>query len=281
MRDTNNFGAMWRAVAVAYRRLHTTAGDGATRLRLLAGTTLGQRCAGAGTAFALILGSGATQSSQVVQSAAAPLSASAAVNPDDSYIAPSFSTTERKSFASWRNSLRETIPSSCEVDVEVELNRFVGRRGDQHLIWQTLRCERGVKQLATWREVLEPDDSSVGKVRTTSLVELGDALDGHAGVVHGGFSAALLDDFLGQTTMAEARARGLSGAPLTASLNLKYLHPVMADSTYLVQCRVEAIERRQRPGPPSWNVMLTATIYDAAGHRCVEATSRYVIKTFE
>ena len=54
--------------------------------------------------------------------------------------------------------------------------------------------------------------------RIAALVEVGDALNGHVGVVHGGFTAGLLDDILGQTTIHEALVRGISGAPLTASL---------------------------------------------------------------
>jgi len=213
---------------------------------------------------------------------------SAAAQPAESnrpgYTAPTFAKASGSSFEAWRETIRETIPASCEGDIEANLKAFVGTRSDKHLMWQTLKeGGRGILKIAQWQQQSEPEEESVGKVRLTTLIELGDALNGHVGVVHGGFSAALLDDLLGQTTIREATARGISGAPLTAGLQLRYKYPVMANGTYLVQTHVESLEpRNAKPGQlPSWNVKLVATIYDGAGHTCVEAKSHYVIKTFK
>jgi len=198
----------------------------------------------------------------------------------EGYTAPSFTKAVGLTFDAWRASLCETMPTS-ERDIESDLRRFVGARKDKQLMWQTLKDERGIKRIAMWQQEAEPPTEMAGRVRLTALLELGDALNGHVGVVHGGFTAALLDDLLGQTTMQEARARGIAGAPLTASLDLKYKYPVMASASYLVQTSVESFEPRDRPGAPSWTVKLRATIYDSAGHACVEAKSRYVVKTFK
>ena len=199
------------------------------------------------------------------------------------YVAPAFGKTAASSnFDAWRASLLELMGSSCERDIEAELKGFVGQRSDRHLVWQTLKDgKRGIRRIAMWQQESSPATEGGGKVRLTALVEVGDALNGHVNVVHGGFSALLLDDLLGQTTMQEARARGIAGAPLTASLNVKYRYPVLSGGTYLAQTAVVSLEPRNKPGPPSWDVKLTATIYDAAGHTCVQAESHYVIKTFK
>ena len=95
--------------------------------------------------------------------------------------------------------------------------------------------------------------------------------------IFGSLTAGLLDDVLGQTTIHEAQVRGILGAPLTASLEVKYKRPVLDNNVYLVSAQVDSIAPRDRPGPPSWNVQLSAKITDAKGNTAVEATSRYVI----
>ena len=153
--------------------------------------------------------------------------------------------------------------------------------------------DRRIKSLAAWRwvegrdgqsavtdSVRESYDPIPGRARMSVLVQIGDELNGHEGIVHGGFSAALLDDLIGWTTMAEIEVQQLPGAPLTASLNLKYLRPVFSDRTYVVNMRAEQVQRRQRPGPPSWAVTLNGEICDEEGNACVRAEALYVVKTF-
>ena len=255
--------AIARTSYATARRMHSSTATLTRRSSLVA------TAAAAASAGALMYANGSAE--------AAPAEAAR-----EGYIAPEFAKVAGLSFDAWRSSLRESMPITCERDIEGDLRKFVGERLDKQLMWQTLKDgERGIRRIAMWQQETEPKDENLGKVRLLALVELGDALNGHVGVVHGGFSAALLDDLLGQTTMQEARKRGISGAPLTASLDLKYKHPVMANATYLVRTQVETLEPREGRGPPSWNVRLTATIYDAAGHVCVEAKSRYVLKTFK
>ena len=197
------------------------------------------------------------------------------------YRAPMFERTQAADFDSWRVLMRERLPAAAERDLTAEMQAFLGERTDRQLVWQTLQDgERMIRRVAIWHLDDEGAMEGAGRTKLSALVEVGDALNGHVGVVHGGFSAALLDDLLGQTTMAEARARGISGAPLTASLDVRYRAPVMGSGTYLVETSTDTVTPRQRPGPPSFDVHLSATIRDAAGRVLVEAKSRYVLKTF-
>ena len=68
-----------------------------------------------------------------------------------------------------------------------------------------------------------------------------------------------------------AQRRKLSeGAVLTANLSVNYRRPVFAESTYLVELRVDRLEKRKK-------CYLTATISDQKGRVCVEATSLYIV----
>ena len=195
--------------------------------------------------------------------------------PNASYVAPKIEKSVKTSFSESRAALRQKLlPQAEEVDLDGEGKAAFGKRTDKQFIWQTLRTDRRIKDVAVWRHV---DD---GKAKITAIVDLGDELNGHVGIVHGGFTAALMDDFLGWQTMHEARVQGVKGAPLTASLNISYKRPVMGDGIYRVETQTDSFEARDRPGLPSWNVMLSAKIYDAQGNVCVEAKSRYVLKQY-
>jgi hypothetical protein len=78
--------------------------------------------------------------------------------------------------------------------LDAELRAFVGKRDDKHFLWQTCMGDRAIQRVAMWKWA----DPTGGHARMTTLVEVGDALDGHVGIVHGGFTAGLLDDVLGQ-----------------------------------------------------------------------------------
>mmetsp|Transcript_48003 Transcript_48003/g.102540 ORF Transcript_48003/g.102540 Transcript_48003/m.102540 type:complete len:252 (-) Transcript_48003:454-1209(-) len=200
------------------------------------------------------------------------------------YAAPALAESKpgHGAFDTWRDSLCNQLGANCERDIEAELEEFIGARADRQFLWQTLRTDRAIRQTAIWLQVDEATGKppATGRARVLALVEVGDALNGHVGIVHGGFTAALLDDVLGQATVHEARVQGIRGAPLTASLTIKYRRPVFADDVFLVDARVETITRRDKPGPPSWDVNLAATIVDNDGNTLVEATSRYVLKQF-
>ena len=195
------------------------------------------------------------------------------------------------SFDGWKASLHKRLGATAAVDFEAQLQPFTSQRKDKYFLWQTLReGDRRIRSVAAWRWTsaeaapavtsMEGYDPVPGRARMSVLVQLGDELNGHEGIIHGGFTAALLDDLIGWTTMAETEAQQLPGAPLTASLNLKYLRPVFGDRTYLANMRAVSVARRQRPGPPSWAVTLHADIVDAEGNVCVSAEALYVVKQF-
>ena len=226
---------------------------------------------------------------------AAQLRRAAAVAALGAAAAKTYTTCEAggpapSSFDGWKASLIERLGAKAEVDFEAQLQPFTTQRKDKYFLWQTLReGDRRIRSVAAWRwfDADAPTVASAegyepvpGRARMSVLVQLGDELNGHEGIVHGGFTAALLDDLIGWTTMAETEAQQLPGAPLTASLNLKYLRPVFGDRTYLANMRVETVARRQRPGLPSWAVTLHADIVDAEGNVCVSAEALYVVKQF-
>jgi len=109
-----------------------------------------------------------------------------------------------------------------------------------------------------------------GQSRLSALVEMGSELTGHPGVIHGGFTAALLDDLFGWAAGSERKARNLGPANFTANLDVNYRRPLFAGSTYLVEVRVDRVEKSKK-------IYLSATLSDAQGRACVEATSLYIV----
>jgi thioesterase superfamily protein 4 len=102
---------------------------------------------------------------------------------------------------------------------------------------------------------------------------VGDGLDGPPNLVHGGFSAALLDDLFAWCAFKEREARGLpqNTMILTANLNVSYKRPVPNDSAYYIEVEAERLEKSKK-------LFLKATLYDSKDRPCVEATSLYVLK---
>jgi acyl-coenzyme A thioesterase PaaI-like protein len=73
-----------------------------------------------------------------------------------------------------------------------------------------------------------------------AVVQIGDCLDGHEGVVHGGILALLLDDTMGFAY----EALGVKKA-VTASLKVDYRAPVLAGSTLVLKVRFSKQEGRK------------------------------------
>jgi acyl-coenzyme A thioesterase PaaI-like protein len=86
--------------------------------------------------------------------------------------------------------------------------------------------------------------SSGGEDTTTELVlavvQLGQKLNGHEGVVHGGILALLLDDVMGFAY----EALGVNKA-VTASLQVDYRTPVLAGSTLVLKVHLSRREGRK------------------------------------
>jgi len=125
-------------------------------------------------------------------------------------------------FAAWEQRLSNLSGNlGDKIDIEVDGGtRFAESRKDKQFIWQTLReGDRRIKKVAMWRKPGESElvgksrvevipDEIKGISQITLLVELGDELNGHPGIIHGGFTAALLDDLFGWASMSEKRALG-------------------------------------------------------------------------
>lgn len=100
----------------------------------------------------------------------------------------------------------------------------------------------------------EPTDAQIDSVST--FVTLGDALDGHPGILHGGIVAALLDEGMGilQTAnheYAHSRLVGEGKMPetglgsYTAFLNVRYLRPVRTGEAVVVVAWYQRREGRK------------------------------------
>lgn len=165
-----------------------------------------------------------------------------------------------------------------EIDMTILADRLA-KRTDRHLIWGVLRDgDRRLKRVKIFHSEYAPpqpvieDDAVAGGRKITAVVELGDEMNGHQGIVHGGFTSALIDDLFGWAASAEAR-RQLGegfGMTMTANLNVNYRAPMASNATYEVEVWSEKVVRSKK-------IYLTAVVKDAQGKVCIEASSLYII----
>ena len=115
-----------------------------------------------------------------------------------------------------------------DVDLKKAKEQLDGRvAGDRQFIWQTCHDgENRIKQVAAWQWTEHGTEAATtasgppvtalaagsppvlpGLSRLTMIVEVGSELNGHPGIVHGGFTAALFDDLFGWAASAEREAR--------------------------------------------------------------------------
>lgn len=98
-----------------------------------------------------------------------------------------------------------------------------------------------------------------------AFYRLGRRIAGHAGIVHGGVSATLLDECMGRASFA--RLAGRIG--VTAKLELQYRSPVPAGSFVVVRATTTKVEGRK-----AW---VEGTLEDAIdGKVFVEATALFI-----
>ena len=108
-----------------------------------------------------------------------------------------------------------------------------------HLIYDSLRAEKRVQHV--YHFISKKDsDTPQQQPEVHVLFELGTALCGHAGIVHGGLTASLIDQISGETAF-------LSTGPgsFTANLNVNYLKPLIAGRWVEVVGRVVGVEGRK------------------------------------
>lgn len=155
------------------------------------------------------------------------------------------------------------------------------KRNDKQFIWQTCSVPGGIEDCNVF--ICAKGDEGVasslgeltvvGKTRICAALRVGDVLNGHVGLLHGGFTSALLDDFTGLAAWLEKEAHGLGKTAniFTANLNVNYRRPLPCNSEYLIEVTVERVEKSKK-------VFLNAVVYDQQDRPCVEATALYIIK---
>mmetsp|Transcript_18816 Transcript_18816/g.32972 ORF Transcript_18816/g.32972 Transcript_18816/m.32972 type:complete len:177 (+) Transcript_18816:1-531(+) len=166
----------------------------------------------------------------------------------------------------------------------LDLNRdeTLRNRKDKQFIWQTCSGPGRIEECRIFscsredvdREVsLDGPEVVEGRTRICGVIKVGNELNGHPGLIHGGFSAAIIDDFTGLATWIEKDAQDLSKTAkiFTAHLDLSYRRPLQCSAEYLVEVCVDRVERQKK-------VFLNAAIYDNTDHACVKARALYIIK---
>jgi len=176
----------------------------------------------------------------------------------------------------WRKHLG---PEAKLMDLSRRKAMLANRGTDQQFIWQTCTGPRAIEDCKIFLCDRRSHDNKIseiavpGKTRVCAVLRVGDILNGHHGLLHGGFTAAILDDMTGVTAWLEKEAQGLGSAPkiFTANLNVNYRRPLPHNSEYLVDVEVDRFEKGKK-------VFLTGTIYDEQGNACVQATALYIVK---
>lgn len=185
--------------------------------------------------------------------------------------------THADSESAWSKHLGE---DARLLDLKREM--MLAGRSDKQFIWQTCAGPRRIEDCRIFhcrrgdvdREVsLDAPEAVEGKTRICGVIRVGDELNGHPGLLHGGFSAAVIDDFTGLATWIEKEAQdlGKDAKIFTAHLDLSYRRPLKSNAEYLVEVCVDRVERQKK-------VILNAAIYDNTDHACVKGRALYIIK---
>ncbi|KAL8456007.1 hypothetical protein Emag_000136 [Eimeria magna] len=102
--------------------------------------------------------------------------------------------------------------------------------GSRHLLYDTLVQPGGVEALFFF--------VSECKCHLLAVCKVGNILCGHRGIVHGGFTATLIDNAMGFLAHAQFKRAA------TKSLSIKYLRPFMAGTTILLDACLSNIDAR-------------------------------------
>jgi len=96
-----------------------------------------------------------------------------------------------------------------------------------------------------------------------AVFHLGSRVCGHAGIVHGGCTAALMDEVAGAATFCAA-----GGGHFTANLNINYLAPIRSGQYVLVRAQAVKQERRK--------LWINISVEDGRGQVFARATALFV-----
>mmetsp|Transcript_88168 Transcript_88168/g.248068 ORF Transcript_88168/g.248068 Transcript_88168/m.248068 type:complete len:277 (+) Transcript_88168:87-917(+) len=158
----------------------------------------------------------------------------------------------------------------------------LGRRTDRQLVWHTCSGPGGIQSCKSFvcaKAVEVPDsaasstESLPGLTRVCTVLRVGDALNGHIGLLHGGFAAALMDEFTAVVSFLEKDKQdlGKDAQIFTARLVTNYRRPTPCNSEYLLDVWVDRIEKRKK-------IFVEAVLYDQPGAVCVDASALYIVK---
>ncbi|KAK3053868.1 hypothetical protein LTR09_005148 [Extremus antarcticus] len=122
--------------------------------------------------------------------------------------------------------------------------------GEDSLFADILKTPRTIRSCLSYYIKPSPSASAIEEVST--LMTLGDGLNGHPGILHGGIVATIIDEGMGILQSANferdhlgevAQGRAHGELPpegysfFTAELTIKYLKPVMTGQALVVSCR--------------------------------------------
>lgn len=135
-------------------------------------------------------------------------------------------------------------------------------QSSSHAIFGHLLQPNLLEQYHVYKRNIHGHDS--GEI-VLAVVKLGDNLNGHEGVVHGGIIALLLDDTMGFAY----EAMGIVKA-VTASLQVDYRTPVLAGSMLLIKVHLSSRQGRKLYFEAQVTSLDEEVLY-------AEATSLYIV----
>ena len=198
---------------------------------------------------------------------------------------------ESNKFDAWAKEIERRDDLIEEVDVYARVEKQGTGKGNcdtttaRSLIWHTLQGHGKIERFRMWKlesdeaqkQVKSSDMVRPGKARTYSLVRLGDHVCGHKEFIHGGMTAALIDDLFGWMTgiertylIAENAKMYKNAKAFTAKLTINYRRPLPKKDVFLVECKVARVEKQKK-------VWLETKIYDHKGNVLVDGEALYII----
>lgn len=128
---------------------------------------------------------------------------------------------------------------------------------EDSLFAETLTTSRTIRSCISFHQKPTATQEKIGEMST--LIMMGDGMNGHPNILHGGIVASILDEGMGVLQMAnynrdhlravgEGKALGElppSGGSFTAELKVRYLKPVLTPGALIVTARYQKIDGRK------------------------------------
>jgi len=139
---------------------------------------------------------------------------------------------------------------------------------EDSLFAETLQTNNTINACLSVYRRPSPPETFIPEVRT--LLTLGSGLNGGAHVLHGGITAAIIDDVIGTllTVNKDGKSLPLTWNTLTASLNVRYLRRVETPGTVVVVARCREVKGRK--------YFMEAEVRDGEGQKLAEAESLWI-----